>query len=160
MAWGSHVSESTSVVEVGDLETPTVTAWWMWPTWAWWAQNAAQKSSKMSGNDRKEEPQSKLIPLQVPVFAVIYGKIRLRSCRRTRTLMGDTGLELYPNSLRNTQFSKQATHNPTHRLHLTASIAPELQRVIEAWPALPARVRHGLLTIIDAVGGDLGEVHR
>ena len=67
--------------------------------------------------------------------------------------MGDTGLELYPNSPRNTQLSKQATHNPTHRLHQTEDITPELQHVIAAWPALPAAVRHSLLTIIDVVGG-------
>ena len=74
--------------------------------------------------------------------------------------MGDTGLELYPNSPRNTQLSKQATHNPTHRLHQTVAIPPDLQRVIEAWPALSAAVRHGLLTIIDAVGGHPDEARR
>ena len=74
--------------------------------------------------------------------------------------MGDIGLELYPYSPMNTRISKQATHNPTHRLHQTADIAPELQRVIEAWPALPARVRHSLLAIIDAVGGDPDEARR
>ena len=59
-------------------------------------------------------------------------------------LVGDTGLELYLNSPRNTQSSKKATHNPTHRAHQTAAISPDLQRVIDAWPALPAPVRHGL----------------
>ena len=57
------------------------------------------------------------------------------------------------------QAAKKATHNPTHRLHQTAGISPDLQRVIDAWPALPAAVCHGLLTIIDAVGGDPGEGH-
>ena len=73
--------------------------------------------------------------------------------------MGDTGLKLCPNFPRNTHISKEATHNPTHRLHQTAAIPSDLQRVIDAWPALPAAVRHGLLTIIDAVGGDPGEGH-
>ena len=74
--------------------------------------------------------------------------------------MGDTGLELYPYSLRNTPISKQATHNPTHRLHQNVAIPPDLQRVIDAWPALPAAVRRGLLTIIDAVGSHLDEASR
>ena len=74
--------------------------------------------------------------------------------------MGDIGLELCPYSPRNTQLSKQTTHNPTHRLHQTADIAPELQRVINAWPALPATVRRGLLAIIDAIGGDPDEAPR
>ena len=52
------------------------------------------------------------------------------------------------------QVAKKATHNPTHRLHQTEDITPELQRVINAWPALPATVRRGLLAIIDAIGGD------
>jgi len=74
--------------------------------------------------------------------------------------MGDAGLELYPYSTRNTRISKQATHNPTHRLHQTAAIPPDLQRVIDAWPALPEAVRHGLLEIIDAVGGDPDETSK
>ena len=74
--------------------------------------------------------------------------------------MGDTGLELYPYSPRNTQISKEATHNPTHRLHQTAALPPDLQRVIDVWPALPAAVREGLLTIIDAVGGHPDEARR
>jgi len=57
------------------------------------------------------------------------------------------------------QASKQATPNPTHRLHQTAALPPDLQRVIDPWPALPTAVRHGLLAIIDAVGGDPGEGH-
>ena len=69
--------------------------------------------------------------------------------------MGDTGLELYPYSPRNTRISKQATHNPTHCLHQTAAISPELQRVIEAWPALPTTVRHGFLGIIETIAGYL-----
>ena len=74
--------------------------------------------------------------------------------------MGDTGLERYPYSPRNTRILDQAAHNPTHCLHLTAALPPELQRVINAWPALPAAVRHGLLTIIDAIGGDPDEAPR
>ena len=65
--------------------------------------------------------------------------------------MGDTGLELYPYSPRNTQISKEATHNPTHRLHQTAALPPDLQRVIDVWPALPAAVRHGLLGVIESI---------
>jgi hypothetical protein len=65
--------------------------------------------------------------------------------------MGDTGLELCPNSPRNTQISKEATHNPTYRLHQTAAIPPDLQRVIEAWSALPTAVRQGLLGVIEAI---------
>ena len=33
----------------------------------------------------------------------------------------------------------------------------DLQRLIEAWPVLPTAVRHSLLTIIDAVGGQPDE---
>ena len=123
-------------------------------------QNPASKARESSRNDSKTQMPSEAL-----------GSVSSSDCERLRPIMtscncseiqsmGDTGLELYRNFPRNTRITKQATHNPTHRLHLTASIAPELQRVIEAWPALPARVRHGLLTIIDAVGGDLGEVHR
>jgi len=74
--------------------------------------------------------------------------------------MGDTGLELCPYSPRNTRISKKAAQNPTHCAHQTLAISPELQRVIDAWPALPAAVRHGLLTIIDAIGGDPDEAPR
>jgi hypothetical protein len=74
--------------------------------------------------------------------------------------MGDTGLELYPYSPRNTQISKEATQNPTHCLHQTEDIPPDLQRVIDAWPALPAAVRQGFLMIIDAVGVPPDEVSR
>jgi len=59
-----------------------------------------------------------------------------------------------------TEAAENATHNPTHRLHQTAAIAPNLQRVIDVWPALPTAVRHGLLTIIDAVGGHPDEARR
>jgi len=44
-----------------------------------------------------------------------------------------------------------------HRAHQTTAISHDLQRVIDAWPALPAAVCHGLLTIIDAIGGDPDE---
>ena len=111
----------------------------------------------MSGKKKRSQ---KLSLMQVPVFAGICRKIRLRSCRSTKTLMGDIGLELYPYSPRNTQISKEATQNPTHRLHQTVAIPPELQRVIDAWPALPTAVRHSLLTIIDAVGGQPDEAPR
>ena len=47
--------------------------------------------------------------------------------------MGDTGLKLCPNFPRNTHISKEATHNPTHRLHQNVAISPDLQRVIDVW---------------------------
>jgi len=43
---------------------------------------------------------------------------------------------------------------------MPASVPPDLQRVIDAWPALPVAVRDGLLTIIDAIGGHPDEVRR
>ena len=58
------------------------------------------------------------------------------------------------------QAAKKAAHNPTHCLHQTVAIPPDLQRVIEAWPALPVAVRDGLLTIIDAIGGHPDEARR
>ena len=38
----------------------------------------------------------------------------------------------------------------------------EIVRIVrfDAWPALPAAVRHGLLTIINAVSGDRDEAPR
>ena len=54
----------------------------------------------------------------------------------------------------------EGAEKAVHRTHQTVAIAPDLQRVIDAWPALPAAVRQGLLTIIDAIGGDLDEAPR
>ena len=56
--------------------------------------------------------------------------------------------------------AENATHNPTHHAHMSAGVPPDLQHVIDAWPALPTAVRHGLLTIINAVGGDPNEAPR
>ena len=53
----------------------------------------------------------------------------------------------------------EAAGNATYHAHMSAGAPSDFQRVIDAWPALPAAVRHGLLTIIDAVGGDPGEGH-
>jgi len=47
------------------------------------------------------------------------------------------------------QASKKVTQNPTHRLHQTASIAPDLQRVIDAWPSLPATIRRGIMAMVE-----------
>ena len=54
----------------------------------------------------------------------------------------------------------EGAQKATHRLHQTAAIATDLQRVIDAWPALPAAVRQGLLTIIDAVSGEPDEASK
>ena len=51
------------------------------------------------------------------------------------------------------QATKKATQNPAQRVRQSPAITSDLQRVIGAWPALPTAVRHGLVTIIDAVGG-------
>ena len=58
------------------------------------------------------------------------------------------------------QATKKATQNPTHRVHMSVGISSNLQRVIDAWPALPAAVRQGLLTIIDAVSGEPDEASK
>ena len=42
-----------------------------------------------------------------------------------------------------------AAHNPTHRLHQTADIAPELQRVIEVWPSLPTTIQRGIMAMVE-----------
>ena len=57
-----------------------------------------------------------MIPLQVPVFTWIYRRIQFRSYRRTKTLMGDAGLELCPYSPRNTQILNQVAQNAAHLL--------------------------------------------
>ena len=49
------------------------------------------------------------------------------------------------------QATKQATHNPTHRVRQPSAITSDLQPVIDAWPALPAAVRQGLLGVIEAI---------
>ena len=54
----------------------------------------------------------------------------------------------------------EAAENAMHHAHMSAGVRPDLQRVIDAWPALPPAVRHGLLTIIDAVGGEPDEARR
>ncbi len=123
-------------------------------------QNPTSKAHESSRNDSKTQMLSKA-----------SGSVSSSDCERLRPIatscnpseiprMGDIGLEIYHNFPRNTRISKQATHNPTHRLHQTEDITPELQRVIDAWPALPAAVRHGLLTIINTVSGDRYEATR
>ena len=54
----------------------------------------------------------------------------------------------------------EAAGNATYHAHMSAGAPPDLQPVIAACPALPAAVRHSLLTIIDAVGGHPDEASR
>ena len=50
-----------------------------------------------------------------------------------------------------TEAAENAMHHPTHHAHMLAALPPELQRVIDAWPALPSAVRQGLLGVIEAI---------
>ena len=54
----------------------------------------------------------------------------------------------------------EGAEKAVHRTHQTVAIPPDLQRVIDAWPALPTAVRHSLLAISDGVGGQPDEASR
>ena len=45
----------------------------------------------------------------------------------------------------------EGAEKAVHRTHQTVAIPPDLQRVIDAWPVLPAAVRQGLLGVIEAI---------
>ena len=45
----------------------------------------------------------------------------------------------------------EAAGNATYHAHMPAGVPPDLQRVIDAWPALPTAVRQGLRRIIETI---------